>query len=318
MNICVSRFSRRSGFTLIELLVVIAIIAILAALLLPALASAKAKAQQVKCLSAVKQMDLALVMYPTDYQDLLIPDIDQKTGANSDTGAWMINLIDYYGRATNLFMCPTTYNPNNAYTAATKDTYAGTTITPWASRLPRGTGNPWYLGSYGYNGWAFSDIQSTGPDAGKHFGDGIKIATLPDGVSSGDQGYFTKISGVRWGSTTPMFFDQTWTDSWPTETSQFSQNLFGMDDGTLPTGQGNSMCRIVKARHGSGGGSKAPKKFTGDASQIPQTYLINMGFADGHAESLKLAKMWYITWHAKWAQGKVPALSSITPLANGN
>src|SRR5437868_12442211 len=64
--------SKKHAFTLIELLVVIAIIAILAAILFPVFAQAREKARAISCLSNIKQVGLAMIMYAQDYDEHLV------------------------------------------------------------------------------------------------------------------------------------------------------------------------------------------------------------------------------------------------------
>jgi prepilin-type N-terminal cleavage/methylation domain-containing protein len=260
----------RKGFTLIELLVVIAIIAILAAILFPVFARARAKAEQASCLSNVKQLMLATLMYCNDNDQMLMAGPYGCKVTPSTSPGWY-GAIGKYTQNDQMFFCPAaTWTPEAAGQAFT-DPLTGAKITTTIV-LPSYATQDYYLGGTPAQRWQGKPLDYF--QAISHFV--LWVESQPDLPTRG------------WGS---------WmTDAWATN-SNYEPTTITMPNGGYKTWYDGGW---IGSYTGYGTFNPAaeppidgyycwPASMTSSASGCglyPHNGFENCGFLDGHAKAI--------------------------------
>jgi prepilin-type N-terminal cleavage/methylation domain-containing protein/prepilin-type processing-associated H-X9-DG protein len=288
---------KRRAFTLIELLVVIAIIAILAALILPALAGAKAKAKQIACVSNLRQWGLAIQMYAPDNNEGIPRDGYGKasawfdsttynglpTGTPADINAWF-NLLPPYLGERNLSAYYIDYN-----TARGTDPAKAATYMPF----PGGRGPVWECPAASMSLGTISSGALSAADGAPASGAGgffsyvmnIDLKRAADGTTALPYPTMPKMTSFRTPSVVVFMFDMVFDPV--TEVVNASPKYNSVN----PAARQNSFA----SRHNKGG---VINFFDGHASYFKTTYIQSNPSSGGELEPLLGDVFWDVPYRA--------------------
>jgi prepilin-type N-terminal cleavage/methylation domain-containing protein/prepilin-type processing-associated H-X9-DG protein len=313
--------TQRRAFTLVELLVVIGIIAVLIGILLPTLSKARKSARTTVCLSNLRQMGTAWVMYLSDTKGRLPYSVWHQqppgfTGARYNDFVWhgyWFGILNDYRVGPGQMLCPEASAPAiadyEALYAPPGIKGGGSAFEAWSGKFqtasPVGimidqtkqnntadaTKGGYRIGSYGFNGNLFF---SPGPDgnygttaaAGQGSDDGIRTPSsppLPTAVSKAFWG--ANIAQVKPSSEVPAFYDCVWIDNQ------------GMVNGT-PTQQPTPPTDLFGARSPKNSGSGDNNHWRILIARHGRG--INMCYADGHAAWVQLEDTYQQKWTPYW------------------
>jgi prepilin-type N-terminal cleavage/methylation domain-containing protein/prepilin-type processing-associated H-X9-DG protein len=271
---------RPKGFTLVELLVVIGIIAILVGILLPSLNAARRQSRSVKCLSSLRSLGQALLVYSQNNQGMYPFARHDQYSYNGIQTRWADRLVPYVTSSTRdaslqtaadydmlrdnsvIFGCPEwAEKDKNQNGQSYARTGYGMQLYPWAGTRPTSDFSTWNINTYipssgaGINGkTARSEVW------GKSGADRLVLA-------DGSQDYINVPKATRPDETPGGTFDPAVQNWWPFSTASSAVTDIWVDG----------------ARHGKPGVTK------------DQTYrgkYMNALFADGHADSISVRQAW--------------------------
>lgn len=282
-----------SAFTLVELLVVIGIIALLISILLPALGKARAQANEVKCLSNLRTLGQAVLLYSTQYKGAVLPTVMWK-GGNVDY--WPEILIatkclpkqssgDFStggpdgGSKHDIFtksvlVCPSA-NEVVALNSVTDGSFQKRSTVLMTDEPT------WTDFSYGINGCSYVGAQSTDPVT-------KLVPSTAIQLDGSGQPQLRKLSSIRRAALVAQIFDGREWNWWAS------------------SGLGNEaiLSRLSGQRHGKWLGTKSATP--GDANdKRDKTGRTNILFYDGHAATYDRKELPGITEAAKFADATI-------------